>query len=232
MVRSSDRVLSQLDAYDVQAQMNWRRGAHEIVAGAGYRATYDRFDNDLNPFVTDPEARWISLVDGFVQDEVRLRTDLHLTAGLKLEHSSYTGVELMPNVRLAWTPSDRAMLWAAISRAVRTPSRIERDLVAEDTLANGFFQAEHLWAYEAGYRGQPLPRTSLSVSVFYNVYDDLRTNEVIAGASPGEPFIFVGNGLTGRTYGVEAWGGYDVLPWWRLSAGVSRSLRDLAREGR
>jgi iron complex outermembrane receptor protein len=227
VVRSSDRLLSQIDTYDAQAQLNWRRGAHEIVAGAGYRATYDRFDNDLNPFVTDPEARWISLADVFVQDEVALRPDLHLIAGLKLEHSSYTGAELLPNVRIAWTPSDKAMVWAAASRAVRTPSRIERDLIAPGVVANGFFDSEHLWAYEAGYRGQPFPRTSLSVSVFYNVYDDLRTNELIPGAQAGEPFIFVGNGLTARTYGVEAWGGYDVLPWWRLSAGVSALHKDL-----
>lgn len=216
--RDSAGVFSAVDTYDAEAELTTRRGRHEIVSGVGYRATHDEFTNSLNPFVTDPERRWISLAHVFVQDEMALRDDLSLVAGLKLEHSSYTGAELLPNLRLAWRPSENATLWAAVSRAVRTPSRIERDLVFPGVVVNGTFDNEELVAFEAGYRGSPLPRTTLSVSMFYNLYDDLRTSEPPpTGVLP----LHVGNGMNGRTWGVEAWGAYDVTPWWRLSAGAS-----------
>jgi iron complex outermembrane recepter protein len=215
--RSSDTVLSTVDTLDVQVQHSWLAGRHELVSGAGYRATHDDF-TATGGFATDPQARWINLSHVFVQDEIALGRDLRLIAGLKLEHSSYSGAELLPNLRLAWTPSEHALLWAAVSRAVRTPSRFERDLVVPLTLVNGTFENEKLIAYEAGYRGSPLPRTSLSISVFYNNYTDLRTTEPDASAFLP---LHIGNGMTGRTYGVEAWGSVDVMAWWRLSAGVS-----------
>src|SRR3546814_6028217 len=49
-----------------------------------------------------------------------------LTLGNKFEHNSHTGLELMPNARLAWRVTDSTMLWSAVSRAVRTPSRFDR----------------------------------------------------------------------------------------------------------
>ena len=226
--RDSAQIFSSVDTYDVEADLGWRSGRHDFVAGAGFRATYDLFINNLNLFETEPQSRWISLANVFVQDDIALKDDLHLIAGLKLEHSSYSGAELLPSVRLAWRPSDTATVWAAASRAVRTPSRIERDLVASIevpgrpepivVLTNGTFDNEDVVAFEAGYRGNPLPRTTLSVAVFYNIYDDLRTTEPFVGG-PGP--VHVGNGMNGRTWGVEAWGAYDVASWWRLSAGVA-----------
>ncbi len=66
------------------------------------------------------------LVSGFVQDEVSLVPDkLELTGGVKLEHNDYTGFEPQPSVRLAWHPTPRHTVWAAWSRAVRTPTRLE-----------------------------------------------------------------------------------------------------------
>ena len=56
------------------------------------------------------------------------------------------------------------LLWAAVSRAVRTPSRIDRDLVAPAILvAATEFRSEKLVAFEAGYRGQPSGTTSISI---------------------------------------------------------------------
>jgi iron complex outermembrane receptor protein len=221
--RETPRIFSSVDTYDVETQLHWRLGRHDLLSGAGFRATKDEFLNDLDQFRTDPEQRWISLAHVFVQDQIELRPDLHLIAGLKLEHSSYTGAELLPSLRIAWRPSESATLWAAASRAIRTPSRIERDLAIPEVLVNGTFQNEELIAFEAGYRGSLGPRASLSVSAFYNLYDDLRTTEVGAGA---DPRFFVGNGLNGRTWGVEAWGAYDVTSWWRLSAGVATLHKD------
>ena len=63
------------------------------------------------------------LYSGFVQDEIALRTDVTLTLGTKVEHNDYTGFEVQPSGRLQWNVTPKQTLWAAVSRAVRTPSQ-------------------------------------------------------------------------------------------------------------
>ena len=111
----------------------------------------------------------------------------------------------------------------AISRASRTPNRIERDLTLPGFLVGADFRSETATAYELGYRANPLPRLSFSINGFYNVYDDLRAVSVT-------PVTFLPLRLTNvgeaETWGVEAWGSYDVTPAWRLSAGLSTLTKD------
>ena len=221
-------IYSRLDTLDVQAQHTFAWGArHRLVWGAGYRRTEDDFRNFVNAFVLDPPSEEISLADVFVQDQVALGPDLTLTAGLKLEHNSYTGLEYLPNLRLAWRPAPDTLLWGSVSRVVRNPSRIERDLVIPGVLVGGVFQPEELTAWEAGVRARPLPTVSVSVNVYLHEYDRLRSNE-----STPVTFlpVFVGNTLRGRTYGVEAWGDLAVTGWWRLSAGFTTIGKDFERE--
>ena len=207
-----------LETLDGEVQYNRTQGAHQLVAGLGIRTTRDEFINNANIFALDPTSRRLWIFNGFIQDRFALRPNLALIAGLKLERSSFSGVELLPNLRIAWHLSPDHLLWAAVSRAVRTPSRIDRNLVAPPILvaATGF-QSEKLIAFEAGYRGQPSHSTSVSISLFYNLYDDIRTAEFIGNPLP----VRLSNSLTGHTYGLEAWGNWQALPWWRLSAGVA-----------
>src|SRR3546814_19957103 len=85
---------------------------------------------------------------------------------IKLERTSFTGLQILPNLRLAWKADERALFWAAISRSVRTPSRIDRKLTYPSLVEGGTFDSEKLIAIEAGYRGQPLRDTTLSISLF------------------------------------------------------------------
>jgi iron complex outermembrane receptor protein len=212
-----------LETFDVEAQYNRTKGSHALVIGGGLRTTRDLFDNDLNSFVLDPESRRLWVANVFAQDRFAVTPDLDVIAGIKLEHSSFSGLELLPNLRIAWHPSERTLLWSAVSRAVRTPSRIDRQLVSLPLLAQATeFQSEKLIAFEAGYRGQPGPRTTLSVSLFYNLYDDIRTTEFTGNPLP----IRLANSLKGETYGVEAWATQQVAPWWRLSLGASALGKD------
>ena len=70
--------------------------------------------------------------------------------------------------------------------------------------------------YELGYRAQPSARSSVSVSADYNVYDDLRSFEFTGGRFP----LVFSNAMEGKTYGLEAWGAYQLADWWRMSAGL------------
>jgi iron complex outermembrane receptor protein len=209
--------------YDVQAQENttlWQD--HQFVWGGEVRLWQETLvSGDIFGFAQPSTT--ISLANVFVQDEFPITTNLKATIGIKLEDNSLSGLDYMPDGRLAWQPNADTLFWAAISRAVRTPSRIDRDLEAPGILApSPDFQSEKLIAYELGYRGQIASNFNLSVSMFYNDYDDIRSDGLTNGGFP----IVLENGIAGNTYGVEAWGKYRAFDWWRLAAGFNTLHKD------
>jgi iron complex outermembrane recepter protein len=232
-----------LDTYDLDFQYHFALGErHGFVWGLGYRATHET-DEDLSVVRFLPPVLEQNLYSGFIQDEIKLAPSVQLTIGSKLEHNDYTGFELEPSTRLQWSVTSEQMLWAAVSRAVRTPSRYDRDLVVPSGLAGApppyqfptdylkgggaGFGSETLIAYEIGYRAQLGPDLSGSVSTFYNDYNDLRsTTATPATALYPFPYpVYFQNNLEGDTYGVELGATYQILDWWRLHAGY-----DLLRE--
>jgi len=214
----------QLESYDLQAQHNTSLGWGDSFSWGGEYRRFKEAYYSAQGFFLDPTST-ISLGSVFGQDEIPLLPDLKLTLGLKLEDNSYSGLDVMPNVRLAWETSDSGLLWAAISRAARTPSKVDRELEAPGLLnPSPNFASEYLTAYEAGYRGEPLPRLSFSASLFYNVYGDLRS--VQPAPVTTYPVTLV-NGIRADTYGAEVWAKYAVNDWWRLTAGVNWLHRDL-----
>jgi iron complex outermembrane receptor protein len=211
-----------LQTWDLQAQHNVQLGArNRLVVGGEFRAWRETLTSG-NIFHFAEPTRSLYLGNAFLQDEVAVTDALKLTLGLKAEDNSYSGLDWLPNVRVAWKPVEGQLLWGAVSRAVRTPSRIDRELEAQPFLApSPDFASEKVTAYELGYRVQPFARASVSVSAYYNVYDDLRTAALTAGGLP----LMLANGLRGNTYGVEVWGDYKPLAWWRLSAGFNNLHR-------
>ena len=219
-------IMADVDTYDMDAQYSFNFGSNDFVAGGGYRAINDNFQKGPATAALIPASKSLALVNGFAQDKITLAKDVNLTLGLKLESNSYTGLEVMPDARLAWDVTDKDLLWASISRAVRTPSRFDRELFTPGVFAGGpNFDSEDLMAYEVGYRGQPFDNLSFSMSAFYNVYDNLRTVEA---TTPAVFPLQVMNNMRGNTYGVEAWGTFDATDWWRLSAGVNYISKDLS----
>ncbi|RQP22857.1 TonB-dependent receptor plug domain-containing protein [Piscinibacter terrae] len=223
-----------LDTYDVDAQHHFGlRADHEIVWGGGLREQHDRTRGGaLLAFV--PANSTLRLINVFGQDTWTLSPQTKLTFGLKVEHNSYTGVEYQPNVHLAWKPSEQTLVWAAISRAVRTPSRLDRDFYIFIPLGAPYtgrllggtnFQSERVTAYELGYRAQPAKDVSVSISAFVNDYTRLRSIE-----ANGSGDFVLGNNIRGRTHGLEAWAGWQVTEMWRVNAGVSLLSEDLKFE--
>jgi iron complex outermembrane receptor protein len=211
------RAAEYLRTFDVQAQDVVVAGRHQIVWGIGQRTWVDRFINTANAFVLVPESQTLNLTNVFGQDTIALRDDLSVTLGTKFEYSNFSGWEIMPNVRVGWRANAKNFAWGAISRAVRTPSRLERDLTAPGIVnPSPDFESEKLVAYEAGWRSQLTSRASISASLFYNDYTDLRTTKP-------NPVTFLpvtfGNGWEGHTYGADVWGSVSPLSSWRLDAG-------------
>jgi iron complex outermembrane recepter protein len=210
-----------LDTYDVDFQHHIQvNPRNQVVWGFGYRFTHDDVQQDAPNFGFRPMSLDQTLVSAFAQDEIELQRHIHLTVGTKVEHNDFTGFEWEPDGRFSWTPSASQNIWAAVSRAVRTPSRLDRDLAepVNPTLIEGGanFMSETLIAYELGYRIQVNPRVSASISTFYNAYNDLRSLDPTAGTFI--PLVY-GNNLVGRTYGAEFSATYQVLDWWKLHAG-------------
>jgi len=211
-----------LDTYDLDFQHRFQLGdRNRIVWGLGYRFTHDVVQN-APALAFFPTTLDHNLYSAFVQDEIRFWRDLYFTAGTKIEHNDYTGFEVEPSARLQWNVVTNQTLWTAVSRAVRTPSRIDRDL-SEPAPPNlvvlkgdSDFDSETLIAYELGYRAQLAQKVATSISAFYNNYNDVRSTS----ATPGTilPFFFQNN-LEGQTYGFEFTGNYQALDWWRLHAG-------------
>jgi iron complex outermembrane receptor protein len=222
-----------LTTYDVDFQHRFPIGArNHVVWGLGYRLTHDAVvDSPALGFF--PAILRQNLYSAFVQDEIALRKNLSFTLGTKLEHNDYTGFEFEPNARLSWTLSPSQALWSAISRAVRTPSRIDHDL-SEGTppylvvLKGGSdFTSEAMIAYELGYRAQLNSKLSTSLSSFYNQYNDVRSTSITPGTIL--PFFFANN-LEGHTYGLEFSGDYQILENWSLHAGYTLLREHLSVE--
>jgi iron complex outermembrane receptor protein len=211
-----------LDTYDLdfQDRFTWGQRQH-FVWGFEYRFTHDvGHQAPLVAFL--PGVLDQNLFSGFVQDEIKLQEKVFLTLGTKVEHNDYTGLELEPSGRLQWNVARNQMLWGAISRAVRTPSRYDRDLFEPSPAYGSFlagndtFQSEDLIAYELGYRAQLTPKLAGSLSSFYNDYRNLRS---LNFSTPGSLPLIWGNNLKARTYGFELSLDYQLLDWWRLHGG-------------
>jgi iron complex outermembrane receptor protein len=215
-----------VDTFDFSAQYDFSAGPdHKFVVGGGYRITDDAFARGPGTSFLDPGERDLHLGNLFIQDTVGITSTLSWTIGLKLEHNSYTGLEFMPDTRLAWQVSDTSLLWASASRAVRTPSRFDTDLFSAGVFAGGpDFTSEDLLAFEIGYRGRVLSDLTISVSTYFNIYEDLRTVE--ASSAVVFPLV-VRNGMRGNVYGMEAWGTYALADWWRVKAGVNAMRKEL-----
>lgn len=208
-------------------------GRHELIWGLSYRLSSDDVVNSEIISWTPP-SRDLQLFSAFVQDEISFAGGrAALTLGSKFEHNDYTGFELQPSLRVRWRASERQVLWAAASRAVRTPNRLDRDIRLDAQLSadpplffalqgSDAFEAERVVAVEAGYRVRASATFSTDLAVFVNDYDRLQSIE-----GPGAPrlengrvvvpFEF-GNGLRGDSLGAEVTALWQPTPKWRLHA--------------
>jgi iron complex outermembrane receptor protein len=215
----------ELDTLDLEAQHALApRGVHRLMWGFGARRHEDRVQNSP-AIVFTPASKTLSRNHVLVQDEIALRADLDLTLGAKLEYNNYTGNELLPTARLAWRPGQGRLLWSALTRAVRAPARIDRELFGplsvRPLLGGPDFRSEVVKVAEVGWRAQATPRLSYSVTAFFNDYENLRTT------TTGASGTVVTNDRQGTAYGFEGWATWQVADRARLSAGFVNQRIDL-----
>jgi iron complex outermembrane receptor protein len=219
------------DVFDIEMQHSVRHGNGRFVWGGGFRHGRDDVEPGvflgLIPAGFIPSKQELNWWNVFGQEELALTDSLTLTAGLKFEHNDYTGVEHLPSVRLAWKALPHLSVWGAASRAVRAPSRIDRELFLPTTppflFAGGpNFVSEVADVYELGLRGQAAGRVSYSATLFWHEWEHLRS-----GAAP---VVVLRNEIHGSAYGLEAWGTWEATGNLRLRAGLMTLRKRLELE--
>jgi len=223
---------------------------HEIVWGFGARWSPSDIMQTVATVDFLPHHQAENIYSAFIQDQFAIvHSKLWLTAGSKFEHNIFTGWENQPSARLLWTPTSHQTFWAAVSRAVRTPSRVDEDLRLTGLLTpnpptficicdDRKFVSETLLSYEAGYRKLVTPRFYVDVSAFHNHYNDLTSYGTITISTVNAPplqytlvSVPFANGIKGSANGAEIAPDWKATRWMELKATysyVSLNLEDKA----
>jgi iron complex outermembrane receptor protein len=224
-------------------------GRQDFLWGLGARLSSGNASVVAPTVMFTPNHYTDKLYNAFIQDEIPIVGDkLSLTIGSKFLHNNYSGFEIQPTARLLWTPSSRQTVWGAVTRAVRTPSRVEEDLQLTALLApnpltfvrvtgNRKFSSESLIGYEAGYRNLVSPKFHVDIAAFYNNYEHLLSIEPgapFSESSPPPPHVIIPfsfrNGLLGNTAGFEIAPDWTPTHTWRLRGSYSYLHMDLNKE--
>jgi len=208
----------------------------EYLWGVGVRHSHDDLEGHTRMLGYAPKQREDWLFSTFIQGEFVLQPKRwRLLIGSKFEHNNYTGFEHQPSVRVLWSPHEEHRLWAAISRAVRTPSRTDHNGFVETLLpipqtpipalfrinGNEDYESETLLAYELGYRYLPSRHFLLDSTLFVHDFKNLRSGEpVLIDQTQNPPFLLslIDNQTYGEVLGIELSAQYQVTHDWRLSA--------------
>ncbi len=238
---------------DIDFQHTFALGdRHKIVWGLGYNYLRDKTDPSKSFFFPGETRQTDQVSNTFLEDTIELVDEqLFLTLGSKLEHNDYSGVEVQPNIKLRWSPSDRTTFWASVARALETPGRSETDaLWAADKFAftapnglrviqtNGLngsekLRSEEVIAYDIGVRLRATDRLMIEFAAFYNDYSELRdgtpdiTRVLTTDPNTGEQTLNVRanvvptNDQTAESYGIEVNADWELLENWRVAAHYS-----------
>jgi iron complex outermembrane receptor protein len=223
-------------------------GRHALIWGAGYRISSGRISAVATSSFL-PDVRTDALYSAFVQDDVALGNRWRLSAGTKVQHNPYSGLEWQPSARVAWLPARSHTVWGAVTRAVRIPSRVETDYtttafsspgevpVFVRLTPNPDFTAERLIAYESGYRAQIARRASVTVSAFVNDLRDTLSTDLLPRFVEDTPPparlitpVTFSNTLHGTSRGLETTADVRVREWWRLTGSYTYTDVQMSRD--
>jgi iron complex outermembrane receptor protein len=216
------------------------RGRQDALLGVGARWSHDDITNIFPTLTFTPPQETDRIYSWFIQDQIGVAPGkLSLILGSKFEHNNRSGFEVQPNGRLMWTPTSRQTVWAAVTRAVRTPSRLDQDLQLTDFLTasppiflrvvgSKSFRSEHLVGTEVGYRALLIRELYLDLSLFRNDYNDLYGygpgREYVEASPPPAHVILqepLANALKGDTAGGEIAPDWKPADWFQVKGSYS-----------
>lgn len=219
--------------YDLDVVHHWRGwNRHTVITGAGLRTSPSRIIQTYSFSDFTPHEHTLNTFSVFGHDAFALFPGrLSLSGGVKVERNSYTGIEVQPSGRVTWTPAANQTIWGGVTRAVRTPSRVDEDisvslLAAVNPLIYGVIsgnrdiEAEGVLGSEVGYRALVTRSAFFDIAVFRNRYDGLVSpssatavreaiTDGVTYTAIDFPFINAADGHTS---------GFEIAPSWQPSA--------------
>lgn len=248
-IRDEIHVGSGTRTFDIDLQKRysaWK--SHDVIVGGGYRFTSD-FTTGTSEVSFNPQGDDYHLLSAFVNDEISVTDTTKLILGTKLEFNSFTGLEIQPSARTLWNVTPSNTVWAAVSRAVRTPSRAADAATINNSvtpgappiqariLGNDDVKSEELTAFELGLKSRPLPALTVEIAAFYNVYDNLVTTEqgtAFLETTPAPAHLVVplrfANNMSGEAHGLEVSADWRARDWLRLRGNYTLFELELHRK--
>jgi iron complex outermembrane receptor protein len=232
-----------IDVDAVDQRTVW--GGHTLRWGGGARWSPSTFRQTIPTLDFQPRDRTHRVYSLFAQDEVPFAGGRgRATGGVKFEHNQYTGWEVQPTGRVLWAFSDRNSAWGAVSRAVRIPSRLDREIELNGNIApepplylriagNPAFDAERVVTYEAGWRRLFSQRVYVDAALFHNRYAGLSGVGAPSVFPENDPIrhtvvqVQFANAIEGTTTGFELTPTVTLTSWWSVRAAYSFLSPDL-----
>lgn len=248
-IRDDIHVGSGTRTFDVDVQKRFNPSpSHDVIFGGGYRFTTD-YTIGTNQVSFDPKDDDYHLLSAFVNDEISVTETVKLILGTKVEFNSFTAFEVQPSARTLWNVTPANTVWAAVSRAVRTPSRAADAATINNSVTAGTppiqarifgnddVKSEELTAFELGFKSRPLPSLTVDIAAFYNVYDRLVTTEagtafLETNPAPNHlvlPLLFANN-MSGEAHGLELSTDWRARNWLRLRGSYTLFELELHRK--
>jgi iron complex outermembrane receptor protein len=228
---------------DVDAQYRRPIGdRHDVVFGGGYRRTRTALSKETFGYSITPALSTTAVANVFGQDEIWLAERLKTTVGAKVERETLSGWSVQPAVRAVWTLAPSQRVWAAMSRAVRTPSGSDRGIDLKfaafpgadgrptvlGVIGNPELRSETVTDRQVGYRFHVGSKLAVDVSAFRGDYTRLQTAEPVAPmmrSFAGTDYTYAANRydnlLAATTTGVEVFGHWAATTSWLVKGSYS-----------
>lgn len=221
------------DTFDIDLQYNTPKlNGNLISVGANYRYSASIISDTPTLQMPDDSMNLVSL---FINDDFELiENRLRLIAGVKFEKSSYMGWQTQPHLRAIYT-EEKWGLWAAASKAVRSPNMAEASVIANVAsgpgfvgrgVGNGGVTPEVVHSYEAGVRFHPNKSILMQLTAFrinYRGISDLNGSAADIFTTPSGMVVpyYYKNVLDGKSEGVEADITFQLTDWAKIKGTYS-----------
>ncbi|GIZ53265.1 TonB-dependent receptor plug domain-containing protein [Noviherbaspirillum aridicola] len=178
---------------------------HKLVAGAEYQRDYRReqINYDLDPYLLRLDARRTGYRGGvYAQDEIRLRENLLLNAGMRIDRNDISGTETSPRLALIHRPAKATTLKLMHGHAFRAPSAYEAYYSVPGEggqKPNPSLKVEHMRSTEVSVEQSFRADTRLLLSVYRNRVSDLITQVL----DPADGLLMYDNIDRARSQGAE-----------------------------
>jgi len=199
--------------------------SYQVVYGLTYNDSVSRFTG--LPSLSSPQPvleltstrRQIISKGAFIQTEYNIGNSWAITAGTRYDDDSLSGSGWQPSVRFNKTFTSSSTLWGAISQTLRTPSRLQTDVVFQSFLpgleglqivsvsGNEDLKPETALVGELGYRMSINARMSIDVTAFFHEIQNL-AEQTIQSVQP-----FPGGVMIAQTFTSSAEAIYKGVEW-------------------